>query len=171
LKLLIIVGRSCTGKTTLINELKKTVDFYEVHSFTTRPKRANEVNGGDHVFITLDEFNKLKSENKLIDFIEYNGNYYGLSEDSFNYSKNNVVVVEPSGIPVLKSKLKDKFEIIAIQLDAPDEVILERFKQRGDNPETAQKRFEHDKERFKNVDADIKLTYPIDTESVKKYLK
>lgn len=171
MKLLIIVGRSCTGKTTIVKELKKTVDFFEVHSFTTRPRRVNELNGGDHEFITLEEFNRLKNENKLIDVIEYNGNYYGLSEESFDFTKNNIVVVEPSGIRNLKEKLATRFDIIAIELDAPDEVILERFKMRGDDPIVAKKRFEHDKERFKDVDADIKLIYPIDIEDIKKYIK
>ena len=48
----IITGPSGVGKNTIINELSNHIDFHFSTSFTTRPKRDNEIEGQDYYFIT-----------------------------------------------------------------------------------------------------------------------
>lgn len=155
--LLIIMGRSCSGKTTLLTKLKEEDGLYEAVSYTTRPMRDGEINGENYWFISEEEMEKIKQSGKLIEYVIYNDNYYGLTFDSFDCSKDNAVIVEPGGAEMLKKVLSDKFNIKTIQLEAPDEIIKERAIKRGDDPKIFKQRFEADKEIFKNTGADVIL--------------
>lgn len=156
-ELLIIVGRSCVGKTTLV---KTMTEYHEAKSFTTRPKRQGETD--EYNFISKSDFLYMQEQGKLIEYAEYNGNYYGLSKDSFDFKRNNVVIVEPQGMQVLKERLKDRFKITTIQLEAPDEVIWERLQERGVN----QDRFEKDKAIFNNLEVDYIINHPFTKETI-----
>ncbi|MDD3821736.1 MAG: guanylate kinase [Bacilli bacterium] len=167
--LLIIMGRSCTGKTTLVKSLKD--DFHEALSFTTRAIRTGETNGADYNFISIERFNEMKNRGELFEYIEYNGNYYGLNADSFDFGRDNIVIVEPDGAKQLKQALSDRFNILTIQLEAPDHIILDRFKKRGDNPLIAEERFIKDKEIFKNTGADVIFNFPYEKEDIKRLIR
>lgn len=68
-RIIVICAPSGTGKSTLIERLKK--DHPELIwsvSCTTRPTRAGEVHGKDYFFITKEEFEKKISENMFIEW-------------------------------------------------------------------------------------------------------
>lgn len=158
-KLFILIGRSCSGKTTLLNYIIQKYDLHVAVSFTTRERRESEIDGKDYYFLTLEEYERKKKNNELMESIEYNGNYYGLMQESFDLSKDNITVVVKEGLEQLKENLdKIPFEIKVIKIDAPDEIIIERFKERvtrGEtDEETFKKRFKFDKEAFKNIEYD-----------------
>lgn len=56
-KCICIVGKSGTGKSTLVNKLKFKYNLTSVESYTTRPQRSNNEQG--HIFITQKEFYEL----------------------------------------------------------------------------------------------------------------
>lgn len=92
-----LVGPTCSGKTTLKDQLLDTERYIEVISHTTRPKRIGEQNGETYHFVTRDEFDKLE----LLERVEYNGNCYGGSvqefEKAFDSGQTPVIIVEPHG--------------------------------------------------------------------------
>ena len=49
-KLFILIGRSCSGKTTLLNYVIQKYDLHVAVSFTTRERRESEIDGKDHYF-------------------------------------------------------------------------------------------------------------------------
>lgn len=161
-KLIILVGRSCSGKTTLAEKMKKEANVNEALSFTTRPIRKTETDGIQYKFLTLKEVETLKNNNKLVEFTKYHHHYYGILKDSFDFSRHNVAVVEPHGAEQLRKNLKDDFAIVTVLLDASDEVILERSLLRGDDPLLFKKRFKKDKELFAKdkVYHDLYIKYP-----------
>ena len=62
----VVVGKSGVGKDTIINNyLKKNDNITKVTQYTTRPMRADEVNGKEYNFISDEEFDILLSENKF----------------------------------------------------------------------------------------------------------
>lgn len=156
--LLIIVGRSCTGKTNLVKKLSNK--FFKSKSFTTRPKRKGEVDGEDYHFITPAEFMKMQDNGEFYEFVEYNNHLYGCNTKSFDFSKDNVIIMEPQGARKIKEILKDKFRIIVVQLEASDKTILSRFRQRGDDIDTIMERFKRDKELFSDIEPDIIINKP-----------
>ena len=92
-----LVGPTCSGKTTLKDQLLATGDFIEVISHTTRPMRNGEVNGETYHFVTPEQFDEME----FLERIEYNGNIYGGSvaefEKGFDSGQIPVIIVEPNG--------------------------------------------------------------------------
>ena len=62
--LLVMVGPSGSGKSSLINKLMADTEYkrygYSI-SHTTRDQRPNEINGAHYYFLSIDEFNKHKT--------------------------------------------------------------------------------------------------------------
>ena len=78
--LLIISSPSGAGKTTLTHRLLQ--EFTELRfsvSHTTRPPRANEVDGQDYHFIDESSFWRLIDEGSFAEWAEVHGNLYGTS--------------------------------------------------------------------------------------------
>ena len=89
--LVLLVGKSGAGKTTLENRLVKNFGFHGTKSYTTRPKRFE---GEDsHIFISEDEFNAL--ENKVA-YTEFNGYKYCATKEQLDNA--SVYVVDPDGV-------------------------------------------------------------------------
>ena len=81
--IIIISAPSGTGKTTLCKAIQeKIVDIQWSVSFTTRKKRAIEIDGIDYKFISEKNFKKLIAENKFSEWEKVHGNYYGTSKIS-----------------------------------------------------------------------------------------
>jgi guanylate kinase len=77
----VVAGPSGVGKGTLIGMLLKQYPnlFGFSVSHTTRAPREGEVNGVHYNFITVEEFEKLISENQFIEYAKVHTNYYGTS--------------------------------------------------------------------------------------------
>ena len=83
-KLIIFSAPSGCGKDTLLRELfsrDTNGEFALSRSMTTRSPRNEEKDGVDYYFVTRDHFENLISQDKLIEFAEYNGNYYGTPKE------------------------------------------------------------------------------------------
>ncbi|XP_065215040.1 membrane-associated guanylate kinase, WW and PDZ domain-containing protein 2 isoform X2 [Planococcus citri] len=67
-------------KGSLDHELQNTIRdnlYIRTVPVTTRPPKEFEINGIDYVFLTINEFNKLKLNGTLLESGIYEGNYYG----------------------------------------------------------------------------------------------
>ncbi len=71
-------GPSGAGKDTLVEALreKRPALRYSV-SATTRPPRSEERNEEHYFFVSALEFERLRREEGLLEWREYNGNFYG----------------------------------------------------------------------------------------------
>lgn len=82
---IIISGCSGVGKSTLIKKLlEKHPDFVFSVSYTTRPPRKGEVDGVDYVFVSRQEFERMKKENLFLEWEEVYGAYYGTPKAILN---------------------------------------------------------------------------------------
>lgn len=106
-KVLVIVGPSCSGKTSLQRELVDSGLAHRVVTHTTRPPRPNETHGVDYFFETQESFARLD----LIESTDYNSHWYGSSLAGFAPgSEWSVVVVDTAG--------SDAYRQAAHQFDA-----------------------------------------------------
>ncbi len=126
-----LTGPSCSGKTTLTQQLVATTKFTEVISTTTRPKREGDVNGVSYHFVSSDEFEDIE----MLESIEYNGNRYGGSiaefEEKFDSGKIPVIVVEPHGMEQInKNAVTKGWTVINVFIDCPMKLQAERFLKR-----------------------------------------
>ncbi len=107
---LILMGKSATGKDTVLKELVRKHQFIPIISDTTRPKREGEIDGVDYNFLTPEEF----SSRKHIEERSYNTAVagkpavwqYGCPEGPYsNPSKRYITVFDVNGTNEFISKV------------------------------------------------------------------
>ncbi|MFS0861431.1 guanylate kinase [Fredinandcohnia sp. 179-A 10B2 NHS] len=81
--LIVLSGPSGVGKGTVRKAIfsEPNTQFQYSISMTTRQPREGEVDGVDYFFKSRDEFEDLIKNNKLLEWAEYVGNYYGTPID------------------------------------------------------------------------------------------
>lgn len=138
--LIVLVGKSSSGKDTIQKELCEKHGFTGLVSTTTRPKRSNEEDGKAYFFKTKEEYEKLLADNEMIESRLYHAKqgdwYYGLSKKAFDIDADNIVVVlELMGLNELKKYLinKPEYNITSFYISASDFVRKERAIQRDSN--------------------------------------
>lgn len=154
--MLVLVGKSGSGKTTIEEELIQKHGFKRAISHTTRPKREKDIDGYNYFFVTKEEMEKLRQENKLAERIEYLGEVYALTKEQCK--DDRVVVVAPDGLMQLKEK--NDLDIFSIYIDVSEDVRYKRMINRGDSIENVEKRIKNDDSIFDGIaekEVDIKL--------------
>lgn len=127
-KVLLIVGRTNSGKSTLVKDLCEKRCLKNLISYTTRERRSESDN--DHVFVTMKEYNEAKANGDIIAETEIAGNiYYATKQQLY---ESDVYIIDPYGVKVLKSMGLEDVELVIIYITAPEEVREERALQRGD---------------------------------------
>lgn len=127
-----LTGPSCAGKSTLEKMLITKLNFAKLVSETTREKRVGEVDGDSYYFNTEEEFLNMNVKGELVESIEFDGNYYGVSvaevERVTALGKVIVVVVEPNGRDQIKDYAKRTgATCVSIYVSASVETIAWRF--------------------------------------------
>jgi guanylate kinase len=152
-QLFCILGETCSGKdTTVRNAIRLSGgSFKAVCSYTTRPKRDNEVEGREHYFVTKEEFAKLKKE-KEDDVIAYTKigefEYMALIDE---LEKSNIYIIDPLGFEDLKRRFGDRIpHIIPIYITASLLQRMERGSHRSDFDTAFRKRVISETEQFTN---------------------
>ena len=100
--LIVLSGPSGSGKGTIIKSLlQQREDTVLSISVTTRAPRPGEEDGVHYFFRTREDFEELIRRNALLEFAEYNGNYYGTPEEAItgglNQGKNVLLEIEVQG--------------------------------------------------------------------------
>ncbi len=142
--LIILSGPSGSGKDTVLNALKKVDENVKVSiSMTTRNPRPGDVDGVDYYFVTKDYFEKKIADNKMLEYAEYAGNYYGTPADPvdemLSQGKAVFLEIEVQGA----EKIRKRYDsVISIFLLPPSmRVLEERLRGRGtEDEETIQHR-------------------------------
>lgn len=76
---LIISGPSGVGKDALIQAvMKRSENFHFVVTMTSRPKRENEAEGVDYLFVTREQFEELIDNNGFIEYSRVYEDYKGV---------------------------------------------------------------------------------------------
>lgn len=150
---LILVGKAAAGKDFLKNRLAKK-GFVSGVSHTTRPPRENEVNHKDYHFVDKQEFEDMISCGDFVEYMEFNGWYYGQTKKDFDLA--DVMIMSKDGLDVLPKEYRD--QCIVIYLDPPRITRVERLTYRNDPNDSIIRRMDTDDEQFKNFrDYDLRV--------------
>ena len=142
--MLILVGASATGKTEIVKKLVSDYQIKKMVTYTTREKRINEIDGIDYNFISKDEFLKLKEEDKFVETVCYNNNYYGTLKA--DVSDDKVVILEPSGLENFYTVFPN--ELMSIYIHTDKAIREKRMLERGDKLENVVMRLAKDDSIF-----------------------
>ena len=135
MKILVLLGKSASGKDFIMNKLVKEYGFKRVISHTTRPIRNGETNGKEYYFISLDKFLNMSLKDNFIECREYNTQqglwYYGLSKHEIDLTDDNkyVVILDFNGLKALEGYLKSvgmEDKLTSVYIDAKAQVRLQR---------------------------------------------
>lgn len=111
--LVVVSGFSGAGKGTIMKSLMKQYgDLYALSvSATTRDPRPGEVEGKDYFYVSKPEFEQMIKEDKLVEYAQYVGNYYGTPkayvEEQLNSGKSVILEIEIQGALKVKQKFPD----------------------------------------------------------------
>ncbi len=75
--LFVVSGPSGAGKGTICKRLLDAIDIELSISMTTRKPRPGEIEGVNYYFVSQEEFDKIQSENGLLEHAHVYGNFYG----------------------------------------------------------------------------------------------
>lgn len=145
----VIVGRSCCGKTSVKKELCKRSRYSSGVTCTTRSPRVGEVDGVHYHFLSQDVFLAKKKSGEFAETTEYAGNLYGTLCKDLEGDDIKVLVLEPSGAFEVKKNMGDKAFVVSITVDP--ETCYEGLRARGEDEESIRKRMEEDDILFGNV--------------------
>jgi guanylate kinase len=145
-KVIIFSAPSGAGKSTVVNHLLGIHPELEFSiSATSRAPRGQEQHGVEYYFFSADEFRKMISEDKFVEYEEvYAGSFYGTlrSEVERIWAKGNTIIfdIDVQGGVNLKRIFGD--QALSIFIQAPSvEVLRERLIGRGtDTMEAIEKR-------------------------------
>ncbi|MBQ7431165.1 AAA family ATPase [Butyrivibrio sp.] len=150
--IILLVGKSGSGKTTIAKYLKKQYGWQDIDSYTTRPPRYQ--NEAGHIFITEEQFDQIKPED-MCAYTLFNGYRYCATIEQAD--KADIYVVDVDGVKRFKEryvKHNPARQIFVVYLDTPEWELKKRMTHRGDSPEKINSRLQHDREAFKEA-ADI----------------
>lgn len=135
IKIVCIMGKSGTGKSTVVKELCKDNKFHYVKSFTTRQPRPNDPEDIDtHIFVDDKHYDKNKDE--ILALYESPSGYRSYTTiESFDEEKTNIYVIDPKAfielVELSETNLRT-FNVIGIYLYLDETTRRKRFEKRGD---------------------------------------
>lgn len=156
-----LIGRSGCGKSTLASILSNRLSIPNIISYTTRPKRIDEMNQFDYNFISNEEFLKLYNDNSIVamKYIEANDWYYGYDlgqiNKIINSNKNMILVITPDGYKELKEKFGDKVCSILIKTNEKEMITRCLKRDRGSTAFEICRRFISDEKDYKDFKGDF----------------
>ncbi len=135
--LIVFSGPSGCGKGTIMERLLAArEDTMLSVSVTTRAPRPGDVDGVQYFFRTHEQVEEMIRDNALLEYAQYNGNYYGTPraavEEQLAAGRNVILEIEVQGALQVMSRVK---EYVSIFLAPPSMEELER-RLRGRGTET-----------------------------------
>lgn len=130
-----ISAPSGAGKTSLVSALLENAGqrICVSVSHTTRNQRPGEQHGVNYHFVSRDEFNTLKDQDRFLEWAEVFGNFYGTSRDwvteQLNLGLDVILEIDWQGAEQIRAKMPDVRSIFILPPDL--EALRERLQNRG----------------------------------------
>jgi guanylate kinase len=150
-KIYILMGEAGSGKDFLLRNLIQQYPdlFNEIISYTTRPKRENEIDGISYHFITKNEFLSMNMMEATI----FNDWYYGIGLNCLVSDKINLAVLNPAGVRTFVSNSQVDTTVFRIMTTLPKTRIIRQLS-RENFPDIDEifRRYKADEEDFKDLE-------------------
>ncbi len=136
-RLVVVSGPSGVGKGTVLKDVLENDDYVYSVSATTRQARNGEIDGVNYFFVSRDKFESMIENGELVEYAEYNGNYYGTPkffvEKMLSEGKNVILEIEVKGALQIKKKLPDAVFVFIVPENK--KILEERLRGRATESE------------------------------------
>ena len=143
-KLFVFAAPSGAGKTTLVHAVvTKHPELRFSISYTTRKPRRNEADGVDYLFVSREEFMRLRDEGEMLEHAEVFDNFYATSrsqvEKHLAENRNVILEIDWQGARQVRESMP---EAVTVFFLPPSVEELERRlrDRRTDAPEVIERR-------------------------------
>lgn len=124
--ILVLIGRSGSGKTAVAEKLVEKHGYQKVRTATTRERRDTEPENA-YFFISKKEFMKRAKNDEFVEWDCYNGNCYGTLKTELQREGKHVIILTPEGAENIKREFPHAF---IIQIEVPLKTAVIRAIQR-----------------------------------------
>ena len=147
---IVLAGPSGAGKDSVIREiLNKRNNILLNVSYTSRKKRQEETNGLDYNFVTRQEFEEMIAKDEFIEYVDYDGEYYGTRKLSNEELESNDIIFRKDVRGAIS--IKDKYPFVITFYIMPTD--SNRLKmQKGKRGENRDKIAKDEKDPAKELD-------------------
>ena len=157
--IIVISAPSGTGKTTIVRELiKNNENLVASVSYTTRKKRANEIDGKDYNFVSSELFSSMVEEKSFLEHAEVFDCFYGTPkqevEDNLNNGLSVILEIDWQGAMQIKKERPDCLMLFIIP-PSKEELMLRLRKRGTDSNNEIRLRFDealNDLNQYENFD-------------------
>ena len=157
--IIVISAPSGTGKTTIVRELiKNNENLVASVSYTTRKKRANEIDGKDYAFVSSELFVSMVEEKSFLEHAKVFDCFYGTPkkevEDSLNKGLNVILEIDWQGAMQIKRERPDCLMLFIIP-PSKEELMFRLRKRATDSDNEIRLRFDealNDINQYENCD-------------------
>lgn len=163
-KIIFVVGKTSSGKDTVAKYIKEGYNIPMICSYTTRGMRDYEEDGVQHYFISKERMQEILDNEKVIAYVKFPKTEieYCATLDSIKSDKV-VYIIDPNGIEWFKNNgCVEDSDFFSIYVDLPEDIILQRAKDRGDKIEDIETRLDSEREVFDNFKNSKGYDYFID---------
>ena len=159
--IVILCGKSASGKDTIAQELIEKFEYNRILSETTRPMRDGEIEGKEYNFIPENIFLSRIKNNKYIEYKIYEAIndktgetetwYYGTPKKELNPSQTYITIKDPLGVQELQNYY-GKENCLVFYINTNDKIRFERVQKRGSfNLQEWNKRLTSDNEKLEMI--------------------
>ena len=156
--LLCVLGRTASGKDTLVNKLCEKTNLKQVISYTTRERRINE--GDTHIFATEEDYNQMQSEGRIAAFTQIGQYKYWTTVDQLYGA--DCYIIDYIGLKKLRELNLPNIRLVSVFVNVPDNIREDRaLNQRKDNKIKFRSRDFAEREQFREMAKKLDFDYSI----------
>jgi guanylate kinase len=135
---IVVSAPSGAGKSTVISRVLRELGGMRFSvSHTTRPPRGDEKEGVDYHFVDAPTFEKLRDENRLLEFAEVHGNHYGTAMTELMRAREEgvdlLLDLDVHGAAQVRQRLPDAVTVFILPPSYPE--LERRLRGRGQDDE------------------------------------
>lgn len=156
--LLILLGKSASGKTTLATKLCEKCGLSQINSYTTRPPRVKNEQG--HIFVSEQDYEEMKQNGDVAIETQIAGYHYWPTVQQLY--DNDIFVCDYIGLKKLRELGLPNLRLVTVLINVPDDVREHRaLEYRKDGKDKFRVRSFAEREQFREMLKNADFEYSV----------